>query len=99
MMTYNMTELHNADTIFKAFNAANIYSEGNLFGLLIVAIFFVILMVQKKGAFVKRISLASYLCFILSGFLAYSSLIPIIYPLTFLIMAAVSTFIIAITNN
>ena len=87
-MTYNITALQGAKSLFTVVQAANIYSEGLLMILFLVAIFFIVLMKSKTYEFSKSLLVASAISFVVSIFLAFAKLINPIWVLVFLIATA-----------
>ena len=83
-LTYNMTALQEVDTVYKLFEYANISSEYSLFGLFMVAIFFVMLMVLKKWDFLDALITSGFVCFVLSSILTYGKLLNMVFPIMFL---------------
>jgi|TARA_Y100000310_G_C20686141_1_gene819135 hypothetical protein len=85
---YNLTILSDSDSIGDLFITANTYSNSTLFGMFIIAIFFVMLMVLKKWEFTSALLTSSFSSFILSLILVYADLLNFIYPLLFLTITA-----------
>ena len=83
-LTYNMTALQEVDTVYKLFEYAQISSEYTLFGLFMLAIFFVMLMVLKKWEFTDSLITSSFICFVLSSILVYGKLLNMWFPIFFL---------------
>lgn len=90
-MTYNMTQLQNSYTISALFNYANNSTDGVLAIGLMIGIFFILLLILKRFEFIQAIVTSSFLCFILSGILAYAGYMSIWGVLLFLIITAFST--------
>lgn len=91
-MTYNLTNLTNADNIWGLINYANQSTDSLMVGLFMIAIFFILLMALKQFTFIKAAFASSFISFILSLLLTYSKLLNFIYPLTFFIMLACIAF-------
>ena len=89
---YNTTALQGATSILDIFKYANDSTGSILFGSFMIAIFIVMLMILKRWEFDSALLTSSWLCFILSMFLAYSKLINIMFPLMFLALAAFTAF-------
>lgn len=87
-MTYNMTQLQMADTFYGIAKYANDSTNGVLFGLMIIAIFFVLIMLLKRYDFDDAFLVSSFISFILSIFLVYAKLLNFMVPLVFLILTA-----------
>lgn len=92
-MSYNMTQLQNADTFFGIVQYANASTNGVLMGLMMVAVFFVLLMLMKRYDFEVDLLVSSFISFILSLILVYAKLLNFMFPLTFLIIAALTFFL------
>jgi len=91
MVLYNLTNLTNGSGMGDVALFANNASDGILYGLGIIAIFFIIFMALKKSSdFAEALITSSFLCFIISGILVYGGFLNIIYVLVFLILTAFS---------
>lgn len=91
MAMYNMTQLQAADTIFKFVQYANTSTNDMLLGLLVIGVFFIMLLSMKRLEFEYALLASSALSFIVSAIFTYSHLLNFIFPLIFLIMAALTT--------
>jgi len=89
-LTYNITALQEADTVYKLFEYANMSTEYSLFGLFMIAIFFVMLMALKKNDFLDALITSSFICFVLSSILTYGKLLNMVFPIMFLGITAFS---------
>ena len=87
-MAYNLTELANADTIYKLVVFSNNASNTLLISLLVLALFFVMLMALKRFEFDAALLVSSFVCFIISALFVYAELLSLIWALGFLIVAA-----------
>jgi|26BtaG_2_1085354.scaffolds.fasta_scaffold01132_3 membrane-associated HD superfamily phosphohydrolase len=91
---YNITTLQNANTVSDIFIFANSVSAGQagdggiLFGLIIIAIYFILIMRLKKYDFDEAILAVSFACFVLSIFLVQAKLLNFIFILIFLTVTA-----------
>jgi len=82
--TYNITGLTSAETITDIVVFANESTGSILFGLFVLAIFFIMLMVMRKYEFTDTLLASSFSCFIISVLLAYGGLLNILFPIGFL---------------
>jgi hypothetical protein len=89
-MTYNLTLLQEAETIYKVFVYADNASGNIMVGLFMIAIFFVFLMALKRYSFTNALLASSFVSFILSLFLTYANLLNFMFPLFFLITASLT---------
>lgn len=89
-MTYNITQLQNADTIFKLVVYANDSTTGFVAIAFLLAVFFISLMALKRYEFSKALLASSVIGFVISLLLNYAHLINPIWSLIFLIVAAFS---------
>jgi hypothetical protein len=87
-MAYNLTELANADTIYKLVVFSNNASSSLLIVLLVLALFFIMLMALKRFEFDAALFVSSFVCFIVSALFVYAELLSLIWALGFLIIAA-----------
>jgi len=92
-MTYNITQLQNADTIFKLVVYANDSTTGLMVIIFMLSAFFIMLMVMKKYEFSKALMASSAISFVVSLFFVYAKLINPIWALAFLILTAGSAFL------
>lgn len=90
MSLLNMTALQAATTIPDLANVANDSTNGILFGMFMIGVFFIMLFVLKKYGFAEAFVSSSFSCFLLSAILAYGAFINLIFPLSFLAMTAFS---------
>ena len=92
MPAYNITALSNIETLPDLFIYANnstaVSGQGMLFGLISVALFFIMLFVLKRWEFYKELLSSSFAMFILTVILSFAQLVNFIFPLTFLIIMA-----------
>lgn len=91
-MTYNLTDLQNAERIEGLFSFANAASGGILSVGIMIAIFFVLLLLFRRYDFTQGMAVSGFTCFILSGLLAYGGYINVMVVFLFLIITAFSTF-------
>jgi len=87
-----MTILQQQNTIWGIFNFANTSTDGMLFGLFMISIFFVMIMSLKQYEIPNAILASSFMCFILSSLLTYAQVLNLLYPLMFLGVAALTAF-------
>lgn len=93
MPTYNITALSNVDNLAELFLYANnstgaATGEGILFGLISIALFFIMLFVLKRWEFDKALLTSSFSMFILTLILSFAKLVTFYFPLAFLIIMA-----------
>lgn len=89
---YNLTELHAATTMSDVTAFANTASGGMLMGGVMIAVFFVALMILKRySSLAEALAVSGYLCFIISAVLVLGNMINFLFPLVFLIIAALAT--------
>jgi len=98
-MPANMSELAGIETLSGLVIFANTAAEGVLFGGLMIAIFFVMLMILKKWEIEKALLASSFSCFILSMFLTYAKVLNLVFPLVFLIVMAFTLFYLFVTKR
>jgi hypothetical protein len=87
-MTYNMTQLQAADSLFKLVQYANDATTGFVVIGFLLSVFFIMLLALKRYEFSKALLVSSTVCFLLSLFLNYAKLINPIWSFVFLIIAA-----------
>jgi len=92
-MTYNMTQLQNADTIFKLVTYANDSTGGIIAIILVLSAFFIMFMSMKKYEFSKALMASSGISFVISIFFVYAKVLNPIWALGFLILLAGSAFL------
>ena len=97
--TYNLTQLGEVETVLGLFQFANDTTTGLMMGLFMVAVFFVMLIVLKKWEFQDALLSSSFVCFVLSAFATYADLLPFLFPLAFLIIAAFTAFYVFMTKR
>ncbi len=98
MPSYNMTTLGNAETVAELFLYADTAANNILFGLILFALFFIMLMVLKRWEFDKALLSSSFACFILALILSFASLLNFIFVLLFLMIMAFTGFFMYIRN-
>ena len=92
-MTYNTTALENANTIVDVFLFSNTMTGGVFIsGLLMVLYLVIIYTISLKDDFLNAVIAASWVCFILGGFLLYLKAINSTIVLMFLIVTAITSF-------
>jgi len=87
-MSYNLTQLGEADNIYKLVVYANDSSGQTLSGMLMFAIFFVFLLLFKRYGMDNAILGASFICFVLSIYLSFAKLLSFYVVLAFLTITA-----------
>lgn len=84
-MTINITTLQNADSVWDLASFANTSAEGFLFGLIIIAIFFILTMrLNNTHGFINAIMTSSFACLLLSIILVYIEVLSFMFPLAFI---------------
>lgn len=91
-MTYNMTLIQNANSWSSIIGAANEYSGTVLMNLFIVAVGIIILFAMKRYPLAKALMATSWVCFILSLIFSAAGLVSLVAPITYLIIAMISGF-------
>lgn len=86
-MPYNLTNLTSDPSVSSFLLTANNYAGGILFGILSVALFFILLMTLKKWEFASALLVSGWVCFVLSSILWWGGFLNIIYPLGYLAIA------------
>ena len=89
---YNLTALTDATTVSSMAVVANNIVDQILFGIFMLAIFFVMLMALKRYDFDNALLSSSFVCFILSMLLLFGGLINFMFPLLFLTISAFTAF-------
>jgi len=97
-MTYNLTLLHQSNTISGLFTTANSYTTGWLLGFLILAVFFIMLMALKKWEFDDALMASSFVCFVLAAILVSAELLNLLWAIGFLVVAAFTGLYMYITK-
>lgn len=92
-MTYNMTALGNAGSIYGLIVVANDATSTVMINLFLLALFIVILLALKRYDFLSGLVVSSYICFIIAALLAYAELLALMWVLLYLIIAAFSTML------
>lgn len=92
-MTFNMTQLQQANTIMKVVVYSNDSTGGVLMIGFMLAIFFVMLLAMKRYPFPKALLATSGISFVISVLFVYAKLLNPIWALTFLILTAGSAFL------
>jgi len=89
---YNLTLLQESWTVQELFVTANTYSANILVGLIMIAIFFIILMALKNYDFDEALFSSGLVCFILSILLRVSGDLNIMFVVLFLIITGLAGF-------
>lgn len=89
-MTYNLTQLQEAEYFVDVFIYSNTSTDGVLGIGFIIALFFVLFMVLKKYEMTHSLVVSSFVCFIVSGLMAYLGVMNIMIVLLFLATTAFS---------
>lgn len=87
---YNLTQLFNANSSLMLYEYANDSTGGVLSGLFAIGLFVVMLMIMKKYDFVDALLASSFIAFVISEFMAFAKLLNFWYPLSFLILTALT---------
>ncbi len=89
--TINLTGLQNATTVVDLVNFANQQTDNLIGGFFIIAIFFVITvaLVRKGYDFLQTVSVASFVCLVLSVFGRYMGFVSVYFVLFLIVMLAV----------
>lgn len=92
MVAYNITQLQAATNPAKLIRYANLVTGDLLTGLIMLAIFFVILLGLKKFDFDEALLPTSFAAFILSLILAAAKVLNPMFIFVFLLMMALTAF-------
>ncbi len=96
MPYYNLTNLSKVgdmgDLLKYANEATNVGNGGQLFGIMLIALFFIMVMVLKRWEFDKALLTSSFACLILGIILSYGKLLPFYFPIIFLTITALTAF-------
>jgi len=87
-MSYNLTELKEAETFYDLTIYANTASEQILGGVFMFAIFFVFILLFKRFGLDKAIAGSSFICLILSLYLSFAKLLSFYMIIVFLVILA-----------
>ena len=89
MVLYNTTNLTSAVDMGDLAGYANTSSEGILFAMGLVVVFFIMLLsLKSNNDFDDALIVSSFISFVFGGILTYGKFIHIIFPLAFLIITA-----------
>lgn len=92
MPDYNMTRLANVISVEELFQYANDSTGQILMGLMLIALFFIMLFVLKRWEFDKSLLSSSFATFVLAVILSYAQLVNFMFALLFLIVMAFTAF-------
>jgi hypothetical protein len=90
---YNLTSFMQSETMSDVALAANELTNFRLFGFFIVAVFLVLLLALKRYDFDDAIITSSFICFLLSGFLAMAEIVNFLFPLFFIMVLSLMLFV------
>lgn len=85
---YNLTTLQNSVGFVDLVSYANESSAYTLTGGLMIAVFFVSLLLMIRWGFDNALLTSGFICFVLSGFLTYADVLSIYFTLVFLAITA-----------
>ena len=92
-MTYNMTQLQNAETVGQIVVYASNSTGDLLFGLATVALFIIMVAtLLRRSEFKEALMVASFISFVLSFFLVQGQLISVVFLLAYLALMVMSIF-------
>ena len=91
-MAYNLTALENSQNLYDVVKFANDSTGGTLVLGMMLATFFVLLMVLKKWEFEDALLSSSFVSFILSSLLVYAELLNPMWAFGFLAITAITAF-------
>jgi hypothetical protein len=89
---YNLTALQNVTTVVELVAYANTVTNSLLLTLFVMSVFFIMLMALKKWDFDASLLVSSFVCFMISAMLTYAHLMPMLWTLVYLIIAAFTAF-------
>jgi len=98
-MAYNLTGLQNSTNLYDLVVYANGVTDNILVILFLWSIWFIMVMRLKDYDFANSILVSSFACFVLGILMSYVSLVNIIHPLVFLILAALTLFYIVFARR
>ena len=98
-MSYNITRLSAATTLYDLITYANDSSDQLLVGLFLFAIWFVLILAFYKDGFTKAFTASSFICMILGLLLVYAELVSFYILLFFIIITALGGLYIYITSD
>lgn len=96
---YNITQLQQANTLFKLWEYANDSTSGLVAGLFLLGFFFIMLLQLKKWPFAESFLTSTVIAFVVGLLLSYAKLLSIVYPLMFLALAAITFFVMILTGK
>jgi heme A synthase len=96
---YNLTALQSATTITDLFTYANDVTNQMWFGFLMIAICIILIVTLKRYPFSSALLSSSFVCFILSAVLTYAGYLNFIFPLLFMIVAALTGLYMYMTDD
>jgi hypothetical protein len=94
----NLTNLSTAANLFDLANFANESTNGLFWGLILIAVFIIVTINLRYNGIDRAVAAASFLCLIISVFLAYLNFINILYPVLLSIALAGSLYYIRSNN-
>lgn len=96
---YNLTNMTKVTTVAEFVDEVNEGTDGLLFTLILVAIFFIVLMVLKRFEFLEALLSASFVCLVLAALLAWGGLVSSMLALAFLLITAIATSALYLSKN
>jgi len=96
---YNLTQLQQSDTVYKLWVYANMSTGEILMGMLMIAVFFIMLMILKRWDFTDALMTSSFICFILSAILAYAKLLNFLFVIGFLAVLAFTILFVILSRS
>lgn len=100
MVNYNLTNLTTSLTVSDVVKAGNEFSGGVLVVSFMIAVFFVVVMVLKRGTdLVSALAVAGWSCFLVGVTLAYAGLLSLYAVLLFLAIAGFSSLVLYVQQN
>lgn len=99
MPMYNLTQLQEALNMVDVAVYANDTTGGILFGVLMMAVFFISMMAMKRFDFDKALLSSSFGCFLIGSFFTYAGVLHIAFPLAFLTVMAFTGFYMYMTGR
>lgn len=91
MTNYNLSLLQNSTNLVEVAQTANTYTDGLLSMAIVLAIFFIMIGSNyDKMKPVSNLAVASFVSFVLSGFLTLAGLVSVLFTAMFLVVLAFS---------
>ena len=87
-MAYNISNLTAMETVADLATNANAASGGIFWGLMIIALFFILIFTTKRDGIERAVAAASFACLMVSIIFLFLDLVQIGYPVFFVLSLA-----------